>query len=166
MIFLAVLSLFIFSVLFFFNGERDYKKDLTITRTGSYIEGLRIVNKRNGIDSWIITAGRADFTKDETTARMDSVTVDIIKEKVTVNADNGVYNMNTRDLSLMDNIKIWIKDSVISTERLSWNPTAKILTSDNKILMEGKKFKIEGKGLTATEGQKVKLMKDVKAIFF
>lgn len=166
MIFLSTLSLFISSVLFFYNGEGDHRKDLAISRIGSYIEGLRIVNKRNGVDSWVITARRADFTRDGMEARMDSVTVDIIKDRVVVNADSGIYNLNTRGLSLENNIKILIKDSVVSAERLSWNPASKILTSDNKVRMDGKRFKIEGEGLIATEGQKVKLTKNVKAIFF
>jgi len=166
MIFLSTLSLFISSVIFFYNGEGDHRKDPAISRIGSYIEGLRIVNKRNGMDSWVITAKRADFTGDGMEARMSSVTIDIIKDGVVVNADRGTYNMNTKGLSLNSNIRILIRDSVISAERLSWDPASRILTSDNKVRMNGKRFKIEGEGLVATEDQKVKLTKDVRAIFF
>ena len=139
----------------FFYGDRDYKKDHTITRKNSYIERLRIVKKKNGVEAWVITALKADFTKDETIAKMDTVTIDIKKEGVILNADNGIFNMNTKDLHLENNIKIRAKDSVISTQDISWNASSGILSSDNKILMEGNKFRVEGEGLTATEDNKV-----------
>lgn len=166
-IFWIIVSLSVVSIFFFvFYGERDYKKDISINKANSYLEGVRIVSKKDGADVWMITARRADFTKDETIAKMDSVTIDIKKEGVVLNADNGIYNMNTRDLHLENNIKVLIKDSVISAKDLTWNPSGGILSSDDKIQMEGKKFKIEGEGLNATEDNKIKLMRNVKAIFF
>lgn len=165
-IFLSVVFIGMLTLFFFFYGDRDYKKDITISRKNSYIEGLRIVSKKNGADAWVMTALKADFTKDETIARMDTVTIDIKKDGVILNADKGIYNMNTRDLHLENNITIWVKGSVISTQDLSWNASSGILSSNNKIRMEGNKFRVEGEGLTATEDNKVTLKRNVKAIFF
>lgn len=163
--FAIIFTLLTVTYLFFFNEMRDYKNDLPIN-INSYIEGLRIVSKKDGIDSWVIVAKRANFTRDETVAKMDSVAINVIKEGIVLNADKGSYDMTTKDLQLDDNIKINIKGSVISVKNLLWNSSNGELKTDGSIKMEGNKFKIEGEGLTATQDQKIKLLKNVKATFF
>lgn len=160
----SILILAIF--FFFFHEDRDFKKGIMLTRANSYIEGLKIVNKKNGLDSLVITARNADFSRDETIAQMDFVTMDIKKEGVVLTADRGTYHMNTKELFLENNIVIRFKDSVISAHRLSWNPSEGKLTSDDMVKMEGAKFRIEGEGLAATSDNTVKLKKNVKAIFY
>jgi LPS export ABC transporter protein LptC len=164
-----VATLFLVTCVVFFallSGEREPRKDLSIQRGNSYFEGLKIVNKKDGMDAWIVTARRADLTKDETVAQMESVSIDLKKDGVVLSADNGTYHMQTHDLRLGNNIKIQIKGSVVTTDELSWNPSRGILFSKDVVRMEGDKFKIEGEGLTATKDNKVKLMKNVKATFF
>lgn len=159
---ILVLSVISFAM---FNSDREYKRD-TLLQTNSYIEGLRIVDKKDGRDSWVIVAKRADFTKDETVAKMNAVTIQAVKEGMTLDADTGTYNLTTRELHLDENIRIRIRDSVISAKSLVWNPSTGILTSEDRVLMEAKKFRIEGEGLTATQDQKLKVMKNVKATFY
>lgn len=161
--FISVSILFLF---FMFSGDRDYKRDLSLHRATSYIEGLRIVNKKDGTDSWVMTARKADFTKDETLAKMDSVSMDIKKEGVILTAGSGTYNMDSKDLRLEGDVTIHVKDSVIHAKSLAWNPSLGMLTTDSKIRMESGRFTVEGEGLTATEQNKVTLMRNVKAIFF
>lgn len=164
-IFAIIFTLLTVTYLFFFNDMRDYKNELPIN-INSYIEGLKIVSKKDGIDSWVIVAKRANFTRDETVAKMDSVAINVIKEGIVLNADKGSYDMTTKDLQLDDNIKINIKGSVISVKNLLWNSSNGELKTDGSIKMESNKFKIEGEGLTATQDQKIKLLKNVKATFF
>jgi LPS export ABC transporter protein LptC len=158
-----VTCLIFFSV---FSGEREPRKDFSIQRGNSYIEGLKIVNKKEGTDAWTVTARRADFTRDESVAQMESVAIDIRKEGVVLSADNGTYHMQTRDLRLENNIKIQIKGSVVTTDKLSWNPSRGMLFTKGVVRMEGNRFRIEGEGLTATQDNKIKLTRNVKATFF
>lgn len=165
---LAALAFLFTSLIFFFvfSGERDLRKDLSLQRGNSYIEGLKIVNRKDGADAWVVTARRADFTKDETVAQMESVAIDLKKDGVLLSADNGTYHMQTKDLRLENNIKIQIKGSVVTTDELSWDPSRGLVFSKEVVRMEGNKFKIEGEGLTATKDNKVRLMRNVKATFF
>ena len=166
---MLVVITFLFTCLVFFSvftGERDIRKDLSIQRGNSYIEGLKIVSKKNGSDTWVVTARRADFTKDETVAQMQSVAIDVKKDDVVLTADNGTYHMQSRDLRLENNIKVQIKGSVVTTDELSWDSSRGTVFSKDVVRMEGNKFKIEGEGLTATKDNKVKLMRNVKATFF
>jgi LPS export ABC transporter protein LptC len=158
-LFLLALSYLLFS------GEKEYRMGSSI-KANSYIEGLRIVHKKNGTDSWVISAKKADFTRDETVAKMSTVTVDAKKEGIILNADSGTYNLTTREILLEDNIKIRIKDSVISAKSLSWDPSREMLTSPDRVRMDGKNFRIEGDGLVATQDQKLKLTRNVQATFF
>jgi len=166
---MLVVVAFLFSCLVFFSvfsGERDIRRDLSIQRGNSYMEGLKIVNKKDGADTWIVTARRADFTKDETVAQLEAVAIDVKKEDVVLNADNGTYHMQSRDLQLGNNIRILIKGSVVTTDELSWDPSRGMVFSKDVVRMEGNKFKIEGEGLTATKDNKLKLKKNVKATFY
>jgi len=163
---------YLYAVIFFlllisymvFDSDQDYRRAPSI-KTNSYIEGLRIIDRKDGKDSWVITAKRADFTRDGAVATMNAVTMESAKDSMTLEAGGGTYNLSTRELHLDDNIRIRIKDSVISAEHLSWDPASGLLTSPDKVLMAGEKFRIEGEGVTATQDQKVKVMKNVKATF-
>jgi LPS export ABC transporter protein LptC len=161
----AIVLLMLILFYFIFNGEKEYRKDASV-KTNSYFEGLRIVNKRSGSDAWVIAARKADFSGDETVARMYAVTINAIKEGMVLDADSGRYNMVTRELLLEENIKIRIKDSLISARSLAWNPSTRLLTSEDRVMIDGRKFRIEGDGLSATEGQKLKLTKNVRATFY
>lgn len=162
--FICISMFFIFFIVF--SDERDSRRDFSISKASSYMEGFRIVSKKDGKDALILTARRADFSRDETLARMEAVTMDIKKEGVVLNADHGTYNMNTKDLKLEDNITIQVKNSVIHAQNLSWNPSQGVLSAEGKVQMKGNKFTVEGEGLTATEDNKVTLMRNVKAIFY
>ncbi|MGD1075000.1 MAG: LPS export ABC transporter periplasmic protein LptC [Thermodesulfovibrionales bacterium] len=161
----ALLLLLLAVSYFVFHGEQEEKKNLLI-KTHSYIEGLRIIQKKNGSDAWVVTARRADFIKGETVAQMDAVTIKAIPEGVVANADSGTYTFATKELHLDNNIKIRIKDSVISAKSLAWNPSTGLLTSTDKVRMDGTKFRVEGEGLTVSQDQKLKLMNNVTATFF
>jgi LPS export ABC transporter protein LptC len=163
---------YVYAVIFFllllsymvFDRDQDYRR-APVIKTTSYIEGLRIVDRKDGRDSWVITAKKADFTKDGTVAAMNTITMESAKDGMRLEADGGTYNLSTRELHLDDNIRIRIKDSVISAAHLSWNPASGLLTSADRVLMAGDRFRIEGEGITATQDQKVKVMKNVRATF-
>jgi lipopolysaccharide export system protein LptC len=159
----GLLVLFMFFVVFY--GGRDYGRDFSMSKGNSYIEGLRIVNKKDGTDLWTISAKKAVFSKDGNVAQLSDVTIDMKKEGAVLNADSGKYNMNSRDLSLENNIKIHMKNSVISAKTLSWNAATGVLSSENEVQMQGDKFSIKGEGLSATKDNKVTLKGNVKAIF-
>lgn len=164
--YLFALILFLLIVFYFlYDSGKTGKKDVYI-KNNSYIDGLKVISKKDGSDAWILSAGKAILTKDETMAEMNAVTIKLIKDGLLLNAEAGSFNMLTNDLSLTRNIKIHTKGSVISAKDLRWNPSDETLTTDGAIKMEGAKFQIEGKGMTATQDRKVKLTGKVKATFY
>lgn len=152
--------------LFFLGREKDYRKEVSIDSALSYMEDISIIGKKNGTDPWIVSAKKAAFSKDESTALIDSITIDIPGSGVNLNADKGTYNLYTNDLHLNDNITIRTRDSMVYVKSLKWNPSTETLASDNNVQIKGSKFRIEGDGFATSENKKIKLMKNVKATFF
>lgn len=163
--YLFTLILFLLIVLYFlYDSGKTGRKDIYI-KNNSYIDGLKVISKKDGTDSWVLAAEKAVLTKDETMAEMNTVTIRLISDNISLNADTGTFNMLTNDLSLNKNVKIHTSGSVISAKDLSWNPSDGTLTTDSEIKMEGAKFRIEGGSMTATQDRKVKLKGKVKATF-
>lgn len=163
--YLFTLILFLLIVLYFlYDSGKSGRKDIYI-KNNSYIDGLKVISKKDGTDSWALAAEKAVLTKDETMAEMNTVTIRLIRDGISLNADTGTFNLLTNDLSLNKNVKVHTSGAVISAKDLSWNPSDGTLTTDSEIKMEGAKFRIEGGSMTATQDHKVKLKGKVKATF-
>jgi len=64
-------------------------------------------------------------------------------------------------------VEINMKDVKFKTAGMQWNNSEETLTTKNDVEFIGKTFNIVGKGLKAnTKEQKVRILKDVKAIFY
>ena len=157
----VVLIPFIFAI----NGEKNDMRVFSV-KAHSYIEGLKIVDKKNGTETWVISAKRADFTEDERFAKMDSVTITIVKEGIMVHALKGSYDFLSKVLWLQDGVTMDYRDSVLTAGEISMDIHNRRLTSEGVVCMKGKKFRIEGEGLSANDEQKVSLSRNVRAIFF
>jgi LPS export ABC transporter protein LptC len=145
--------------------EKDENRTLPL-KVHSYIDGPKIVDKKNGEDIWVILAKRADFTEDERVAKMDSVTITILKQGINVHSLRGSYDFLSKDLCLEDDITMDYKNSVLTAQRLSIDLNKGRLSSEGPVRLAGKKFRIEGEGLTATDDQKVVISRNVRAIFW
>jgi LPS export ABC transporter protein LptC len=64
-------------------------------------------------------------------------------------------------------VELNVKETKFKTAGMHWNSREETLTTDNDVEFIGKTFNIVGKGLTAnTKEQKIRILKDVKAIFY
>ncbi len=64
---------------------------------GSFIEDIRILQKKNGVTLWDLTASRADF-ENEDRARLSNVSISLRKNGVVLFADKGYIISPTRAL--------------------------------------------------------------------
>lgn len=158
---LAVLVFVIFFVGIVFKKENSNKD--AIRSTGSFIEGLRIAHREGGTLQWSFTSKEALLSEDGLSAYLKVVKVTFPDRDIEVEADNGTYDMESKDLALKGNIKAWTKDYTIKTESIKLH-SGKELLGEEAVVLESKKLKIEGKGFKATEDKWI--LKDVKAVFF
>jgi LPS export ABC transporter protein LptC len=142
--------------------ETERKSEIIST---AYMQDVRIVNKKTGQRQWELSTRRVDISDNGTLARMRTVTIDLPGEGMEVVADTGLYNIDTRDLSLEGNIEARTDDYVIRAGHIDLSSKTGEIHTDDKVVIEGKNFTVSGYGLKALQ-HKIWLKKDVEAIFF
>lgn len=166
-VFLFVLSLLLFSLLFFLNkGEKESGLDLH-QKGESFIEGLKIINKKNGSREWILTAKRADISENGEKARLSDIEMIIENGGITLYADKGLYSLAGKDLTVDGRIVAVSDKYSITSQQVRFDSTTGNLKADGGVKIEGKKFSIRGKGMDVDNiDQKVRIRKNVEAVFY
>ena len=146
-------------------GEKAGKLDIHF-KGESFLEGLKIIHKKDGVPNWILTAKRADISKDGNEANLTDIEMEIKNKGITIFAEKGHYNMNTKKISVEGPITAKSGTYSITTEQVEIDSDAGLLTTGKDVSIIGKKFTLHGKGMEIKNNeQKVRIMKDVKATF-
>jgi len=163
---LVLASLLLFSLFFFMvEEEKTNKLDIHL-KGGSFFEGLRIVHKKNGAENWILTAKRADISKDGDEANLTDLEMEVEDKGITICAEKGLYNLDTKRISVLGTITGKNDNYSITTRQVEIDSAAGSLKTDADVHIEGKKFLLQGKGMEVNNNeQKVRILKDVKATF-
>jgi LPS export ABC transporter protein LptC len=132
--------------------------------SGSFIEGIRILQKKKGVTLWDLTASRADFETEDKAALTD-VSISLQKSDVVLRADKGVYNLSEKSFATNSAVKAQGKDYTINTDSVDFDVSSGNIKTGGKVKLEGKGFEIEGKGMNAETEKKVKIYNDVTATF-
>ena len=164
---LAVLSIALFSLLFFmFKSERGTKTGVLL-KGESYIEGLKLVHRQNGNTDWTLTARKADITDKGDKAYLSGIEMKIENKGITVYADKGLYDMNARDLFVDGKVVAKGDSYSITSEGVKFDSTSGTLKADGGVKIEARKFSVEGIGMDADNtAQTVRIRKNVKAVFY
>lgn len=164
---LPLLSLLALFLLLGYNRELD---KALLLKGGSFIEGLKIVHKKNGISMWTLNASRADIIEGSDRVKLDDVVLRVENKgenkEMTIYSPQGFYNMESRDLTLDGKIKAVSKGYTIITESVEWSQSKGEIKTKEAVKIESKKFNVEGVGMEADSEQKVRILKNVKATFY
>ena len=164
---LLVIASFLLFCLFFFmvEGEKANKLDIHL-KGSSFFEGIRIVQKKDGVQSWILTAKRADISKKGDEANLTDIKVEVENKGVTIYADKGLYNLDTKKMSIEGPVTAKNEEYSITTGQVEIDSSAGLLKTNEDVHIKGKKFVLQGKGMEIKNNeQKVRILKDVKATF-
>lgn len=146
-------------------SEKEPKLDVQV-KGNSFFEGLRIVNKKDGVTDWSLWAKRADMTKDGKEALLSDVEVKLQSQGMTVSAAKGLYNMETRQISVEGVLRASNDNYVFTTSRARIDGNKGNFDTSEDVKIEGNRFELTGKGMQAENNQhKVRILKDVKATF-
>jgi LPS export ABC transporter protein LptC len=161
-----LLLIVISSGIFFYTlSEKTAKLSIQATG-GSFFEGVKIVNKKDGSTEWVLTAKRADLSGDGKEALLSGVEMELEEKGITIGAEKGLYHMETRNVSIDGVITAKNENYVITTSGATIDSAGGTLETDNEVKIEGKKFDLEGKGMIAdNSAQKVRIFNNVKATF-
>lgn len=160
------LSVLLFSSLFLMlRTGRENIGDFQIKKGNSFLEDIRILQKKNGVTVWTLTASKADFMEGENKAELNNINMVIQKNGLVLYADKGVYNLLEQSFTTEDIVRAEAKDYTITADSIDYEASSGEIKTDGRIKVEGKGFKVEGKGMKADAGQKVRILNDVKATF-
>lgn len=162
-----VLLLGVFSILLFFlfRGDNIEQAKSVLIKGGSFIEGLKIIQRKEDANTWILTAQRADIFEAENKAKLSDVSMIIDAKGMKIHAAEGLYDMLGKSLKLHGKVVADTKDYTIVADSVEWTSSGEIRT-DGDVTVDSKKFTVKGVGMEADSGQKVKIRKNVKAIFY
>lgn len=160
---LAALALLVAVSIFTLKEPESFRNEAVAQ---SFLEDITVLNQRTGKLQWSLTTDKAVISRDGDKARMQAVTMNIPGRGMTVDADSGVYDMDTRDVTLTGNVRARTEDFVIKAALVRLRPDEGELSADDRVVLEGEGFMIEGNGLEANTKQKVRLLRDVKAVFY
>lgn len=164
--FMIGLSLFFACILFIMlRSERESSEDLKI-KGNSFIDGLKILHEKDGNAIWALTARKADFTEGENMVELSDVTVVFQKNGMRLYADKGIYDLFTRNFATEGKIRAEAEDYTITTALIDYEASSGKIKTEDSVKVEGKRFKVEGKGMTVDSEQKLRILKDVKATFY
>jgi LPS export ABC transporter protein LptC len=146
-------------------GEKANKLDIHLTGA-SFFEGLRIIQKKNGVQSWILTAKRADISKKGDEANLTDIKVEVENKGVTIYAEKGLYNLETKKMSIDGPVTAKNDNYSITTRQVEIDNSAGLLKTNEDVHIKGKKFVLQGKGMEIKNNEKkVRILKDVTATF-
>jgi len=164
---LLVLASFLLFSLFFFMVERGKTSKLDLQLKGeSFFEGLRIIQKKNGVQNWLLTAKRADISKGGDEAALTDIEMEIKNKGITIYAEKGLYNLSTKKILIEGAITAKSNNYAITTGQVEIDSASGLLKTTSDVHIEGNKFILQGKGMEIKNNeQKVRILNDVKATF-
>jgi len=159
------LSIFFASILLIiFMSDKESSKDLTI-ESNSFIDGLKIIQKKDGTPFWTLTARKADFKGGKNIVELSDVIMVLHRNNVILSTDKGTYDLSNQNLTTETPIRAEGKEYTITAGSIDYEASSGELTSEDRITIKGKSFTVDGKGIKVDSEQKVRILKDVKATF-
>lgn len=164
--FLFVLSLFLlFSFFFLLKEEKGLKPDILL-KGNSFIEGLRIIYKKNGNKDWVLSAKRADISEDGDKAYLTGIEMTVQDKGMTLYADKGLYLMTDKNLTIDGKMVAKGDTYSITSVDGAFDNSAGNFKTNGDVRIDSKKFSVQGRGMNIDSSeQKVRILKDVKAVF-
>ena len=115
-------------------------KDIDIDAAAALkLNFLEQVSKKNGITEWKLKASSATLLKKEDKAILKDVAVIFYTKdnnKVLLNADEGILNTKTHDMTFLKNVVVRQETYTLKTEKLHYEKKPHIIHSDAKVRLE------------------------------
>jgi LPS export ABC transporter protein LptC len=144
---------------------RESNEGIRITGGNSFIEDLRIVQRKKGVVVWDLTARRADFYEGGDKAKLSDVGMVLEKNGMVLHTAKGIYDFSDKSFTADSKVKADAKDYRITADSVDFDVSSGDIRTDGRIRLEGKKFSVEGKGMKADAKQNIEVFNDVTATF-
>ena len=160
----ALVCLLLTGIFFLLKSGKEEEVDLRVTGS-SFLEEISILQKKNGVTMWTLTANKADFLEGENRAELHAIRIAVPDNNLTLYADRGTYNFSGNTFATDALVEAHGEDYRITADSLDLDVFSSGIQTEGKVRLEGKGFYLEGEGMQAGKEQKVRIFRDVKAIF-
>ncbi|MCX7913389.1 MAG: hypothetical protein N2511_02250 [Thermodesulfovibrionales bacterium] len=160
---MAISFLLVIIIVVIYSLQNQETKVTLIFDSTPQLEDLIVKHQREGMVKWLVTAKKAILT-DSNNLLLEDLEISFPERDFILFSKGGIYNLVDQSLKIEGQIRALTKNYVIDAVSLSWDPKAGLLSSDKKIVIEGKDFSIEGDEFSASSS-KAFLKNNVKAIF-
>ena len=151
---------------FFFMLKPGKETDIDLRITGSsFLEDISILHKKNGDTMWTLTAKKADFPEGEDKAELHTVRLAVPGNNLTLYADKGTYSFSGNTFAADTLVEAHGENYRITADSLDLDISSSGIQTEGRVRVEGDGFSVEGEGMQAGKEQKVKIFRDVKAVF-
>ncbi len=160
----ALLCTLAFGIVVLLKTDREPGSDQEIAAY-SFLDDVRIVQKRGGVTSWILTAAKAEFPEGEDTAELHSIQLSIPENALALRTERGKYDFSANTFAALAPVEARGEDYLIRSDALDFDISTGEIRTDGRVRLEGKGFSLEGEGMQAGREQKVRIYKNVEALF-
>ena len=85
--------------------------------------------------------------------------MELQKNGVILHAEKGVYNLSDKSFPTDSIVKADAKDYTMTADSVDYEISSGKIRTDGRITVEGKGFRVEGKGMKADSAQRVEYFK-------
>ena len=165
--FWIIASILVVALLIVLNYNESNVKILPSYQTSS-MEKLYLKHKDGSRVQWELTSERATLPTGNREVLLETLALKINQTpEIYVTSGNGVYEVESGDMTLRNSVELKMKDSTFMTDSLNWNSADEIIDTDDDVKLVGGNFFITGSGLVShVKQEQVRIVKDVKAIFY
>jgi len=160
----GLVCVFLFSIFFLLRTGKESPVDLRIAGS-SFLEDIRILQKKKGMTVWTLTAEKADFPEGEDKAELHAVSLALPENNLMLHADKGTYHFSEKSFTTDSLVEARAENYRITADSLDLDVVSSAIQTEGRVRLEGKGFSVEGQGMEADKEQKVRILNDVKAIF-
>lgn len=166
-LFWVISAIFIVIILIILNYNETSVKIFPLLQTSS-MENLYLKHKEGNEVKWELSSDKAILPLGNKEIFLESLVLKINRTpEIYLTSGSGLYEIEQGNVSLNKPVELKIREAKFATDSLKWNSKAELITSDDEIRLSGNSFLITGTGLSAkVQDQQVRIIKDVKAIFY
>jgi LPS export ABC transporter protein LptC len=160
----GLVCVFLLSIFFLLMTGKESPVDLRVTGS-SFLEDIRILQKKNGMTVWTLTAEKADFPEGEDKAELHAISLALPENNLMLHADKGTYSFSEESFTTDTLVEARAENYRITADSLNLDVSSGNIQTEGRVRLEGKRFSVEGQGMQAGKEKKVRIFNDVKAIF-
>lgn len=166
-LFWVISAIFVFVILIIFNYTENSVKMFPSLQTSS-MKNLYLKHKEGDKVKWELSSDKAVLPLGNKEVFLESLVVKINQTpEIYLTSGSGIYEIEQGNVMLNKPVELKIREAKFATDSLRWNSKEELITTDDDIKLSGNSFLITGTGLSAkVPEQQVRIIKDVKAIFY